>query len=102
MLPSPSGCRATCSRARLCADLLPGTSLIAARLQGAQQTIQSHGLPAETAQRGAVRLLTAALGAQAQLRYCHNYYALAAEWLLALLILPPLHGQVLSFRQPPL
>jgi len=96
----------TAQLASLRADLLPGTSLVTARLQGAQQALQSHGLPAETAQRGAVRLLAAALDAQAQLRYCQNYYALAAAGLLALLlallILPPLHRQVLSFRQQPL
>ncbi|MGI4741335.1 MAG: MFS transporter [Janthinobacterium lividum] len=88
------------------ADLVPGTSLVAARLQSTQQALQSRGLAAETAQLAATRLLGSALSAQAQLRYCQNYFMLISGLivvvLLGLLVLPPLHRQVASFRQTPL
>jgi MFS family permease len=88
------------------ADLVPGTSIVAARLQGTQQALQSKGLATETAQLAAGRLLGSALSAQAQLRYCQNYFMLISAGivvlLLGLFILPPLHQQVVSFRQTPL
>lgn len=88
------------------ADLVPGSSLVAARLLSTQQALEAKGLPIETAQRAAARLLGSALEAQAQLRYCQNYFMLVSAGivllLLALLILPPLRQQVISFRRQPL
>jgi MFS family permease len=91
---------------RFRADLLPGTSEVAARVQGLQQALQGKGLALETAQRGAASLLARTLETQTLLRYCLNYFGLVSLGLLALLVvllvLPPLHRQAVTFRQRPL
>jgi MFS family permease len=91
---------------RFRADLLPGTSEVAARVQGLQQTLQGKGLALETAQRGAASLLARTLETQTLLRYCLNYFGLVSLGLMALLVvlfvLPPLHRQTLTFRARPL
>jgi len=91
---------------RFRADLLPGTSEVAARVQGLQLTLQGRGLALETAQRGAAALLARTLETQTLLRYCLNYFGLVSLGLLVLLVLllalPPLHRQAVSFRARPL
>lgn len=91
---------------RFRADLLPGSSEVAARVQGLQQTLQGKGLALETAQRGAASLLARTLETQTLLRYCLNYFGLVSLGIVALLVvllvLPPLHRQAVTFRQRPL
>jgi DHA2 family multidrug resistance protein len=91
---------------RFRADLLPGASEVAARVQGLQQTLQGKGLALETAQRGAASLLARTLETQTLLRYCLNYFGLVSlgimVLLVVLLVLPPLHRQAVTFRQRPL
>ena len=91
---------------RFAQEALPGASQLTARLQAYQQTLLSRGLPLEAAQRTAVRLLTGSFETQSQLRYAMSYYGLVSVGLVVLLllmvILPPVHQKVLSFRQRPL
>ncbi|SNC65426.1 Major Facilitator Superfamily protein [Hymenobacter gelipurpurascens] len=91
---------------RFRADLLPGTSLVAARMQVLQHTLQGRGLDVETGQRGAASLLSRTLETQTLLRYCLNYFGLVSlgitALLVVLLVLPPLHWQAVTFRQRPL
>jgi MFS transporter, DHA2 family, multidrug resistance protein len=91
---------------RFRADLLPGASAATGRVLGLQQTLQGQGLALETAQRGAASLLARTLETQTLLRYCLNYFGLVSLGIMALLVLllvlPPLHRQVVSFRQRPL
>ena len=85
---------------------MPGTSQLGARLQGYQQTLVSKGLALPSAQRVATRLLENSLEAQSQLRYAMSYYGMVSVGLLvlllALIILPPVHQRLVSFRQRPL
>lgn len=53
---------------RFRADLLPGTSEVATRVRGLQQTLQGRGLDLETAQHGAASLLARTLETQTLLR----------------------------------
>ena len=91
---------------RLAQELVPGNSLLTSRLQGYQQTLVGRGLPLQSAQRLATRLLENSLEVQSQLRYAMSYYGMISVGLLVLLlaiiILPPVHQKVLSFRQRPL
>jgi DHA2 family multidrug resistance protein len=91
---------------RLAQEVLPGTSQLSTRLQGYQQTLVSKGMALQSAQRVATRLLENSLETQSQMRYAMSYYGMMSVGLLvlllALIILPPVHQKLVSFRQRPL